>query len=147
SLEPAYIAQTGAVRPAFIEKRNWSSVFSADPQMSEAAARSERLLACGYAVEASEGAGSIPPISIFEYRQRNEGGEHFGWRNFGDLAWGEGYSNLHYDLPYVLLREYLRTGDGRAFQLGSEMARYRSDWGQYHATDYWDVDRTWNLRG
>jgi len=146
-LEPAYIAQTGAVRPAFIEKRNWSSVFSADPQMGEAADRAERLLACSYAVEASDSAGSVPPVSIFEYRERGEYGEHFGWRNFGDLAWAEGYSNLHYDLPYILLREYLRTGDGRAFRIGGEMARYRSDWGQYHANDYWDVEHTYNLRG
>jgi hypothetical protein len=143
-LDPSYIASSGAVRPAFVERRDWSSK---DAQFSEAATRVERMFASGYAVEASEGAGAVPPTSIFEYRLRGENGEQFGWRNFGDLAWGDGYANVHYDLPFVLLREYLRTGDARAFQLGGEMARYRADWGQYRADDYIDRDRTWNFKG
>jgi hypothetical protein len=147
TLEPAYAAQTGAIRPAMVEKRNWAAAFSQDAELSEAANRTERLFAGAYAVEANEGVNSVPAQSIFEYRLRGEQGEHFGWRHFGDLAWGDGYANAHYDLPFILLREFLRTGDARAFQLGGEMARYRSDWGQYHADDYWDAPRTWNLRG
>ncbi len=147
TLDSAYIASTGAVRPAFVEKRNWSKVFAHDRQLAEAANRVERMLAAGYAVEATEAAGSVPPISIFEYRIRGENGEQFGWRNFGDLAWADGYANVHYDLPFILLREYLRTGDARAFQLGSEMARYRADWGHYRADDFIDHERTWNFKG
>lgn len=150
TLDPAYLAKTGAIRPAFVEKRNWPVAFSKDarlkdPQLGEAAARIEKLFASAYAVESSEPSGSVPAESIFEYRQRGESGEQFGWRNFGDLAWGDGYANVHYDLPFNLLREYLRTGDGRAFQLGSEMARYRADWGQLHADDL--INENWNLRG
>jgi hypothetical protein len=145
TLDPAYIARTGAVRPAFVERRNWSAAFPKDPQMNEAATRTERMLASGYAVEATEAGGSVPPSSAFEYRLRGENGEQFGWRNFGDLAWGDGYANVHYDLPFVVLREALRTGDARAFQLGGEMARYRADWGQFRADDY--LDGNWNLRG
>lgn len=144
-LDPAYIAATGAVRPAFVEKRDWSKGSNKDPQFVEAMARAERWFASGYAVEASEAGGSVPPQSMFEYRLRGEQGEQFGWRHFGDFAWGDGYANVHYDLPFTLLREYLRTGDARAFQLGSEMARYRADWGQYRANDYWSSD--WNFRG
>ncbi len=143
-LDPTYIASSGAVRPAFVERRDWSGK---DPQFSEAATRVEKMFASGYAVEASQEAGAVPATSIFEYRLRGENGEQFGWRNFGDLAWGDGYANVHYDLPFVLLREYLRTGDSRAFQLGSEMARYRADWGHYRADDYIDRDRTWNFKG
>ena len=146
-LDAAYVATTGAVRPAMVEKRNWGTYFFSDPEMKEATARAERWFACAYAVEASEGINTVPAESVFEYRLRGENGEHFGWRNFGDLAWGDGYSNLHYDQPFIVLREYLRTGDARAFRLGSEMTRYRADWGQYHADDYWDSSRTWNLRG
>lgn len=145
TLDPAYIAQTGAVRPAFIERRNWTSVLKQDAQLSEAAMRVEKLFASAYAVEASESSGAVPAQSIFEYRQRGEQGEQFGWRNFGDLAWGDGYANVHYDLPFILLREYLRSSDARAFQLGSEMARYRADWGQFRADDY--LNESWNLRG
>lgn len=145
TLDPAYIAATGAVRPAFVERRNWQTMFEKEPQLAEAAARMERMLAVGYAVESAEAAGSVPAQSAFEYRQRGEQGEQFGWRNFGDLAWGDGYANLHYDLPFVLLREALRTGDARAFQLGSEMARFRADWGQFRADDW--LNENWNLRG
>jgi hypothetical protein len=147
TVDPAYVATTEAVRPVFIEKRNWATEYIKDPQLGEAAMRVERMLASSYAVEASEAAGPIPAMSIFEYRQRAENGEQFGWRNFGDLAWGEGYANVHYDLPFILLREYLRTADARAFQLGGEMARYRADWGQHRANDYIDRERKWNLKG
>ncbi|QQS44813.1 MAG: hypothetical protein IPM66_12620 [Acidobacteriota bacterium] len=147
SLEPAYVASTGAVRPSFVEKREWRNEFGSDRKLIEAARRIERMFAAGYAVEATEGAGGVPPQSIFEYRLRGENGRHFGWRNFGDLAWGDGYANLHYDLPFILLRESLRTADERAFRIGSEMARYRADWGQHQADDYLDRDRTLNLRG
>ena len=145
TLDPSYITSTGAVRAAFVERRNWQTAFEKEPQLSEAATRMERMFASGYAVESSEAAGAVPPQSAFEYRLRGEQGEQFGWRNFGDMAWGDGYANVHYDLPFVLLREYLRTGDARAFQLGSEMARYRADWGQFCADDF--LMENWNLRG
>jgi uncharacterized protein (TIGR03437 family) len=147
TLEPADAAQTGAIHPAMVEKRNWAAFFPQDAELGEAAVRAERWLASAYAVEASEGVNLVPAQSVFEYRLRGEQGEHFGWRNFGDLAWGDGYANLHYDLPFIVLREFLRTGDARAFQLGGEMARHRADWGQYHADDYWDNQHAWNMRG
>lgn len=79
------------------------------------------------------------------YVEKSNG--HFGWQNFGDFTWADGYTNLHYDINFIALREYLRTGDPRAFQLGSEMTRYRADWGQHHAVDYWDSSRTYNMQG
>ena len=145
TLDPAYIATTGAVRAAFVERRNWQTTFENNPQLIEAATRMERMLSVGYAVESAEAAGGVTAQSAFEYRQRGEQGEQFGWRNFGDLAWGDGYANVHYDLPFVVLREFLRTGDARAFQLGGEMARYRADWGQFRADDW--LNSNWNLRG
>lgn len=147
SLDPAYIASTGAVRPAYIEKRNWKAEFPGDKNLIEAAGRIERMHAVGYAVEAAEGAGAVPPESINEYRLRGENGEQFGWRNFGDLAWGDGYANVHYDLPYILLREYLRTGDERAFTIGNQMARYRRDWGQHQSSDPLAPKGTPNFKG
>lgn len=145
TLEPTYIASTGAVRAAFVERRNWQTTFENDPQLIEAAARMERMLAVSYSVESAEAAGGVTAQSAFEYRLRGEQGEQFGWRNFGDLAWGDGYANVHYDLPFVVLREALRTGDVRAFQLGGEMARYRADWGQFRSDDL--PNDNWNLRG
>lgn len=147
AVDPAYLARTGAIRPMMVEKRDWNAQFAADPELAEAATRSEKYFSVGYAVETSDATQRVPAQSISEYRLRNEQGNHFGWRNFGDLAWSDGYSNVHYDLPFILLREFLRTGDARAFQIGSQMARYRSDWGQYHADDYWDHQHEYNMRG
>ncbi len=147
SLDPAYVARTGAVRPLMVEKRDWQTQFVNDRELGEAATRAERHLAVGYAVENSDGNDRNPAQSMYEYRLRNEMGANLGWRNFGDLAWAAGYANAHYDLPFILLREFLRTGDARAFQAGSEMARYRADWGQYHANDYWDNEGAYNMRG
>ncbi len=147
AVDPAYLARTGAIRPMMVEKRDWNAQFAADPELAEAATRSEKYFAVGYAVEASDANSRTPAQSISEYRLRNEQGNHFGWRNFGDLAWGDGYANVHYDLPFVLLREFLRTGDARAFHIGSQMARYRSDWGHYHSDDYLDNEHTYNMRG
>ncbi len=147
ALDPADVARSGAVRPVMIERRPWAQVFAQDAEMREAAEYAERLFSVAYAVESCDGSTHQPPQSIFEYRLRPEQGEHFGWQNFGDLTWNDGYSNLHYDLPLMLLREFLRTGDARAFRLGSEMSRYRADWGQYHAEDYWDRTHTLNLHG
>lgn len=143
-LDPSYIASTGAVRPALVEKRNWANAFPQNKELGEAGNRYEQLMASAYDLASCNGGN---PQSIFEYRQSKEFGENLGWRNFGDLGWGDGYANLHYDLPFVLLREYVRTGDARAFQIGSEMARYRADWGHYQADDYWDVNGEWNLKG
>lgn len=147
SIDPAYIARTGAVRPLMVEKRNWQIQFANDSEMAEAATRVERHFAVGYAVENSDGNDRNPAQSIYEYRLRNEMGANLGWRNFGDVAWAAGYANVHYDLPFIFLREFLRSGDARAFQAGSEMARYRADWGQYHANDYWDNEGAYNMRG
>ncbi|HWQ35333.1 MAG TPA: hypothetical protein VNQ79_20980 [Blastocatellia bacterium] len=141
AFDPVLVAQSQAVRTVMVERRDWRQVFGTDRQLAASAVKLERWLASAYAREANE---EQQFGSIYEVRQS---GEHFGWRNFGDLQWGDGYANLHYDLPWIMLREFLRTGDRRAFQLGSEMARYRADWGQYQADEYLDKGRSWSLRG
>ncbi len=153
SLEPEYVAASQAVRPVMVEKRNWTKVFPEDKMLSAAAMRTERWLSGAYATESNEGSGPRPAQSLFDVRRMSREGHpekdngHFGWRNFGDFTWAEGFTNLHYDINFILLREYLRSGDKRAFQLGSETSRYRSDWGQHHAIDYWDSSRTYNFKG
>jgi hypothetical protein len=65
----------------------------------------------------------------------------FGWENFGDLPWADGYSNLHYNWPANLLLEFLRTGDWRFFDRGRDMAVFRRDYGQNHSTNASEVWR------
>jgi hypothetical protein len=59
----------------------------------------------------------------------------YGWENYGDLPWADGYCNLHYNWPANLLLEFLRTGDWRYFDRGRDMAVWRRDYGQNHGTD------------
>jgi hypothetical protein len=63
------------------------------------------------------------------------GRQPYGWENYGDIPWGEGYCDLHYDWPAAVLSGFLRTGDVRLFLRGREMARFRRDYGQNHAQD------------
>lgn len=153
ALDPEYIPTTQAVRPLMVEKRNWTKLFPEDRMFGVAAMRMERWLAGLYSNEANEGNGPRPAQSAFEVRRMSREGSveksngHYGWRNFGDFTWAEGFTNLHYDINFIALREYLRTGDKRAFQLGSEMSRFRGDWGQHQGVDYWDSSRTYNLKG
>jgi hypothetical protein len=75
--------------------------------------------------------------------------DEYGWRNFGDIyAEHEGayYSgpapvishyNNQYDLLYGALLQYLRTGDGRWYELADPLARHVADIDIYHT----DQDR------
>ena len=143
-VDAAHVARTGAVRPAMIEKRDWSQPLNQSGEMAESAARYEQMMASAYDLASCYG---LRPQSMFEYRNSTEFGEQLGWRNFGDLGWGDGYANLHYDLSFLMLREYLRTGDARAFQLGNDEARYMANWGVHHSEDFGDTAGNINFRG
>jgi hypothetical protein len=71
--------------------------------------------------------------------------DEFGWRNFGDIFADHeslylpsgsqpyiSHYNNQYDPIYGFCRQYLRTGDGRWFQLMDELARHVSDIDIYH---------------
>ncbi len=66
----------------------------------------------------------------------------YGWFNFGDIPWGDGYCSLHYDLPFSMLFQFLRSGDPRFLTLGQSMAKHRRDIDQDH-----DRDSPINRRG
>jgi exo-rhamnogalacturonan lyase-like protein len=59
-----------------------------------------------------------------------------GWMEFGDLAVpGSAYVSLHYDWPWVVMTNLMRTGDLNYLRLGTEMMRHRVD-----------VDQQWSDR-
>ena len=77
---------------------------------------------------------------------RNRGGTYggsqmYGWENFGDIAWGDGYSSLHYDMNWGVLINYVRTGDYDFFDIGRDLAAHRRDYDQYHSKSPTDVSR------
>jgi hypothetical protein len=59
----------------------------------------------------------------------------FGWMDYGDLYWQPGACSLHYDWTWVMMLDYMRTGDRRFLDLGTSMARHRVD-----------VDQIWSDR-
>ena len=60
----------------------------------------------------------------------------YGWMDFGDLAVpGSAAVSLHYDWPWVMLVNAMRTGDLHFLRLATEMARHRID-----------VDQQWSDR-
>jgi hypothetical protein len=60
----------------------------------------------------------------------------YGWMDFGDIAVpGRGPVCLHYDWPWILLINALRTGDPDSMSLATEMVRHRAD-----------VDQLWSDR-
>jgi len=137
------VATTQAVRPLLVEKRNWTKVFPEDRTLGVAAMRMERWLAGLYSNEANEGNGARPAQSVFEVRHMSREGNaekdngHFGWRNFGDFTWAEGYTNLHYDIHFIALREYLRTGDKTCLSTRQRDGALSGRLGQHQAVDYW----------
>jgi len=59
----------------------------------------------------------------------------YGWMDFGDNAWGGGFSSLHYDWTWIMLLNYLRQGDRGFLDLGVTMARHLIE-----------VDHLWSTR-
>ncbi len=63
-------------------------------------------------------------------------GYAYGWMDFGDLPVpGSGTVSLHYDWPYVMMVNLLRTGDLNCLRLATEMVRHRVE-----------VDQQWSDR-
>ncbi len=62
--------------------------------------------------------------------------EYYGWENFGDLVWkwnqAGNYCALHYDWPYIMWLQMIRSGDIRYFGLAEEMTRHSVDMDQIH---------------
>ncbi|MCA9320116.1 MAG: hypothetical protein KDB53_05250 [Planctomycetes bacterium] len=110
-----------------VERQNW-----ADP----GAQRYERILEVMVNDQAADDQPSLGRIGMPKFRERGGtygGGQFYGWQNFGDLVWGDGYASLHYDLPFGVLINWYRTGDYRFVDIGRDLAEHRRDYDQYHS--------------
>ncbi len=131
---PAWYANTGVLGLTAPK-----GVTSQNPILAEALQRYEKLQACKVHLEESEEQhGKYPPSTIYTEREaRGENQDWYGWMDFGDIPWGGqsgdgAYSSGHYDWPYGMLLQFLRTGDYAFFRLGDELTRHRMDIDQYH---------------
>ncbi|HYC76862.1 MAG TPA: hypothetical protein VEI02_04450, partial [Planctomycetota bacterium] len=65
----------------------------------------------------------------------NGGQQPYGWENYGDIPWADGYCDLHYDWPGSMLLGFLKTGHYGVYDRARDMAAFRRDYGQNHSTD------------
>jgi hypothetical protein len=123
--ERGYVAQTQAL----------GHPLPAPNRGDTAGLRFERLMETFVSDAAADAVPGLGRIGLPGFRRR--GGTYgqqifYGWFNFGDIPWGDGYCSLHYDLPYSILLAGLRHQDIRFFALGEDMARHRRDVDQDH---------------
>ncbi|HWQ34347.1 MAG TPA: IPT/TIG domain-containing protein [Blastocatellia bacterium] len=131
ALDPAYVVATSAHRAVTTVAQTWTAAqFGGDAEMAEAANRNEDALAVIYDVSKAVAYGSRPAMSAKEMRNYGEYGDGYGWSVFGTFPWQDNprcYN--HYDTQFHTMVQFLRTGDLRALQIGSECARYMADYG------------------
>ena len=132
---PSWYAETKAISPVMVEKRNWDDPDILDPDLAEGFNRYERLQEVKWNREVADDYGSYGKQSLLTFRER--GGKNgyeqmYGWFNFGDIHWDAGFSSLHYDWPWSMLFHFLRTGERGAFDIGADCARHRKDIDQCH---------------
>jgi hypothetical protein len=70
------------------------------------------------------------------------GQQPYGWENFGDLPWAEGYCDLHYDWAGSMMLAFLKSGGNYGiFDRARDMAAFRRDYGQNHSKDPGEIWR------
>lgn len=110
----------------------------------------DRLIGCGYDVNAAQTFNAYTAKSFKEWRETSIQ-YNFGWKNYGDIMWDNGlsgqYCNLHYDMPAILIKEWLRTNAPRAYRIGIESAEYRGTCGQVHGDEFFQNNPQDNLNG
>lgn len=109
-----------------MERRNWSQTsFQRFEKMMDVLAHDS----------AADPQPVLGQIGFPEFRNRGGtygGGQFFGWENFGDIVWGDGYSSLHYDMPFGVLLNWYRTADYAFFDIARDMVAHRRDYDQFH---------------
>lgn len=134
---PEWTAITGAlplIAPA--------GVTSSDPAISEALSRYEQIQRSRLYLTDAEPQGDFPAATLYTIMEGTVDyssvgyGKYYGWMNYGDLYWADGYCSTHYDWTYSMLLHFLRTGKEKFFDMGEVMARH-----QYDIDHYWGSRR------
>jgi hypothetical protein len=128
--DPYAVRASRALGSLWVER----GVLAGDPSVD----RFERFLDIMASDAAADAVGQLGRIGLQAFLDRGGTyGKHhtYGWDNFGDIPWGDGWCNLHYDWPAAMLSGFLRTGDVRLFTRGCAMAEFRRDYGQNHSQD------------
>lgn len=133
-VDPAVLRATGAI-PALFAERGASS--------DGASLRFERFFDLIIDDDAADEFPRGERIGLRGFLARGGafgGANAFGWDNYGDIPWADGYSSLHYDWPLHAVLGFARTLDPRFLDAASALIAWRRDMGQNHSTDereYW----------
>ncbi len=126
---PEYYSKSFAFGTLLAERRNWNKVSNN---------RYERMLDVLARDDAADNQPSLGQIGLPGFRERGGtygGRQMYGWENFGDLAWGDGFCSNHYDLVWGVLINYPRTADYAFFDIGRDLVSHRRDYDQNHTQD------------
>jgi hypothetical protein len=133
SATPDWIRHSGATAGLWIERRP-----STDPGTTRWEKFTDML--------GNDAAADVTPQGQIGYpafirRGSTYGGQQtYGWENFGDMPWADGYCQGHYDWPACFLDGFWRTLDYRLYDCGRDSAAARRDYNQNHAmggTEWW----------
>ncbi|MFH1751451.1 MAG: hypothetical protein ABH821_00720 [archaeon] len=134
---PSYTIGTNAVFNPTLERLDWEEQFPDDPELVTALNRMERFNQMNWDASVTD----IPANSscgIEPFGQRNFwdwmecNARYFGWSNFGDIPWSEGFSSLHYDWTHGSMANFYRTNDYELFLISRELAEHRFTIDQFH---------------
>lgn len=114
--DPAYMAETEAAPGWFAP----ASFLTGKKELDDSLKFWNNLATGGIAPAGTQG-------SIYTARRggADKRGYWYGWMDFGDNLWDGGYSSLHYDWTWIMLLNYIRTGQRRFLDMGTTMARHR----------------------
>lgn len=157
TLDAAYTCATNAIQHGLAPARTWTASEAGTTRTAEALNRFEQELAAMYALERCDDQPNVTEMSAFEYRISDlvAGGTSFargrmlGWDVFGEFRDGDddGYTRDRYNVGFSFSREFIRTGDARAFRLGNEIARYMADGGLMQSAKAHNGNTGYNLQG
>lgn len=133
--DPLWTKRSFATGMIFSERRDWTNA----PTL----ARADRFADITVMDSAADPIPTYGQMGLPGFRNNGAtwGGRNFyGWENYGDLPWADGYCSLHYDWPMSMLLNWARGGDYGFFDTGRDMAWIRRDYKQNHSTstaEFW----------
>ena len=92
-----------------------------------------RMLVDDRAADTLPGIGQVGLPGLMRRGGRSQDRNPYGWSDFGDVPWSEGWSSNHYDLPFAMLAGFLATADRVFLDRGSIHARHQRDIDTVHS--------------
>jgi len=128
--DPDWYSSSGAFYEPIAGRDKWTpSNTGQDARLRDALSRYEDWMRARW--DASAATPGVPSSqrSVDTVRESRQDGalDLYGWEDFGCTAWQNGHSGLHYDWPWGMVLQFLRTGDPGAWELAQQMTIHSVD--------------------